>query len=227
MAGLLFSHAKSIYNKAQKAKESWLDSREEDYEGAQLQYDTIIKIECNKFCKILNISEQLHSKYIELKNQNYNNYFITIRPRPEIKFIEFFNKVVKYIKRASFIEYRLSFEQKGCNEDDLGHSFHCHIVTLKSKWRSKGECLRDTISSFNKLCEPNCIQVEITKNPKELIQSYLIDYKSNDEHKVITKEMDFIWRNNNNLKDIYTEEDTLSPRKEPIKSGQVLSLTWG
>lgn len=223
MAGLLFSEAKSIYKKAMKAKESWLDNEEDDYEGANQQYDMTINMECTRFCKILNISHQLHLKYIELKNQHYNNYFITIRPKPDVKFIEFYNRVIKYIKRASFIEYRLSFEQKGTSEENLGYGFHCHIVTIKTKWRSKGECLRDTISSFNKLCESNCIQVETTKNPLELTQSYLIEYKSNDEHKVVTQDMDSIWRSNNQLEHIYTEETTLNPRKEPIKSVQVLS----
>jgi len=226
MGSLLFSQAKSIYTKARKERELWLEHSPDDVDGANNDYDRCVNRSINEFLKIMDISQVLHQRYIESKTKVYTNYFITIRPKPEIRFIDFYNQVVKYMKRASFIKYRLSFEQKGMNEDDIGHGFHCHIVTLESKWRSKGECLRDTKSSFNKLCEPNCIQVEITKNPLELVESYLIKYESQDNHKMSTQDMDAVWRMNQGLLDIYTEDDELCPRKEPIKSVTGSFVDW-
>lgn len=224
MGTLIFNHAKQIYKKALKEKDNWYEHSPDDTEGALEAYTRCINRCSNEFIKILNISELLHQRYIEMKTKSYTNYFITIRPKPNISFVEFYNQICKYIKRSTFIKYKLSFEQKGIDQDNIGNGFHCHIVTIETKWRSKGECLRDTQSSFKKMCEPNCIQVESTKNPLELVESYLVKYESQDNHKMITKEIDYIWRLNNNLKNIYTEEDLLTPRHErSIKSGLLLS----
>lgn len=72
------------------------------------------------------------------------------------------------------------------------------------KQRSKYEVLRDTMSSWKGWIEegwisPNCIKVEVSSNGEALIQNYLVDYKSEDEHKMLTYEYDKEWRKNNKL----------------------------
>lgn len=132
-------------------------------------------------------------------------FFITIRPdTTKTKFHDFYNLVRNYIERKMFINYKLSFEQKGTCEEDLGKGFHVHIVA-ETTCRSKGEVLRNTISTFGKCTAANCIQVDVCKNPEETVQKYLIDYESKDNHKIETKEWDARWRANECLDNIYSQ----------------------
>lgn len=132
-------------------------------------------------------------------------FFITIRPdTTKTKFHDFYNLVRNYIERKMFINYKLSFEQKGTCEEDLGKGFHVHIVA-ETTCRSKGEVLRNTISTFGKCTAANCIQVDVCKNPEETVQKYLIDYESKDNHKIETKEWDARWRTNECLDNIYSQ----------------------
>lgn len=136
------------------------------------------------------------------------NFMITIRPKDNMVNIEVFKeKVSKLVRRACFVDWTYSFEQKGTCPEDLGKGFHVHIVA-QMKQRSKSEVLRDVTTSFNDwirdgIIESNCIDVCITKNPETLVQNYLIDYKSDDNHKEPTKIWDGIWRSDNSLQDIY------------------------
>lgn len=105
------------------------------------------------------------------------------------------------------MSFTLSFEQKGTTTETMGHGYHTHIIaTMKQK--SKGEVLRDTQSSFQHTTAPNCIDVSLCKNPEEVVQNYLIDYVSNDNHKITTKEYDSIWRTSLNLQATYIELPT-------------------
>lgn len=134
-----------------------------------------------------------------------NTFMITIRPEcKKINLHTFKKDVDDYIKRKMFTNiYICSYEQKGTTMDTLGNGFHVHIIA-ETTCRSKGEVLRNTISTFQHYTAANCIQVDICKNPEGVINDYLIDYKSQDGHKEITKEWDSIWR---------TQEGLASPIK--------------
>lgn len=143
-------------------------------------------------------------------------YFISIRPDDtKVTFDEFRQKVLEFVTRKCFVSYALSFEQKGVLPSELGKGFHCHIVA-KMNQRSKGEVLRDLKSTWRTWIEddrlaPNCIDVKVTKNPDQLVQTYLIDYKSDDEHKVVTKGMDELWRTHEGIEPLYTMDRLSSP----------------
>lgn len=131
-------------------------------------------------------------------------YFITIRPdTKKIKFCDFYNDVRKFCLRKCFETFKLSFEQKGMSDDTLGDGFHVHIVACM-KQRSKGEVLRDTISAFKGYTAPNCIEVLTTRNPDELVDNYLVNYKSDDGHKAPTQKWDALWRTQENLEGLYS-----------------------
>lgn len=221
MSSLIFAHAKTIRNKAKKHATSMADlqenlghDRKQAYDDA---YNQIIRNETNEFKEILKIARDLHEVYTDtLGLETKNWYFITIRPEHnKITLDEFIELVKKYINRKCFLECTVSFEQKGISHDTLGNGFHCHIVS-KNTWRSKGEALRDTISTFNKCCAPNCIEIIPTRNPNEIINNYMIEYKSNDGHKECTKQWDTIWRDNVGIKNIYSRDDLSlsSPHRE-------------
>lgn len=140
-------------------------------------------------------------------------YFITIRPdSKKINFIEFQTLVMNFLGRECFNHFIMVFEQKGTDENTLGHGFHTHIIGNMMQ-RSKGEVLRDTKSTFKCCTAENCIKVDIIKTQKDMdkLLGYIRDHKAKDGHKKITEESDKIWRQKNNLQDIYTECIDLPP----------------
>lgn len=223
MSSLIFSHAKSIRNKAKKYARELATTNEllgENYnESYNKCYDNAIRNEVHEFEEVLKIASLLHEKYLEVTNKVTNQwYFITVRPdESKIDFNSFYRTVQKYLKRNCIKYYYCSFEQKATDVENLGKGFHVHILA-DATWRSKMECLRDTQSTFNKCTAPNCVQVFPTKEPEKIKDDYLIEYKSDDGHKIITKDMDSLWRNKENLQDIYYGE--LPERSVPIKSEQ-------
>lgn len=129
-----------------------------------------------------------------------NTFMITIRPEcKKINLHTFKKDVDDYLKRKMFKHIHIcSFEQKGTTLDSLGNGFHVHIIA-ETTCRSKGEVLRNTLSTFERYTAGNCIQVDVCKNPENVKQDYLIDYISKDGHKEITKEWDSIWRDREGL----------------------------
>jgi len=191
---LIFSQAKSIRNKAKKARNQFDDDNMRD-----IVYNNTLKNEIHEFREILKIAQELHDIYNEVVNTTKVNwYFITIRPQEGIEFKEFKGIVEKYLNRKCFLEYTFSYEQKGTNFDELGKGFHCHIVA-NTTWRSKIEGLRQTISTFKGIASDNCIQIDTTREPSKIIKNYLIDYESKDGHKIVTKEWDTLWRSKEGL----------------------------
>lgn len=136
-------------------------------------------------------------------------YMITIRPDcTKCHFLEFKEKIDMILERKCFIEGSYSYEQKGTTPSEIGEGFHVHIVA-NMKQSSKGQVLRDMTSSFKDwidkgLITANNIDVRTTKNPDDLIDNYLLEYKSEDGHKETTRATDELWRTSMGLKRIYT-----------------------
>lgn len=213
MASLIFAHSKAIVNRAKKHASNIASMMEESGHDYQEVYDktynSYLKSEMTNFDQYLEVSSMLHKRYLDkIKPPSDKAYFITIRPDDsKISFSEFKDKVTKYLQRKCFISYTLSFEQKGTSIDEMGKGFHCHIVA-KMKQGSKAEVLRDTLSTWNdwiqnKYIYPNCIEVLITNNPEKLVEQYLVEYISEDDHKAATKSTDSLWREQNNIQNIY------------------------
>lgn len=216
MASLIFAQAKSIRKSALKQANMWRDnaaalgtSLTEAYDKG---YELAITTSRNEFREIIAIATLLHEDYKEVSQLSpINYYFITIRPDEKlIDFDSFYTLVKKFINRACFIDYTLSFEQKGITDETLGVGFHCHIVANMTQ-RSRKEALRDTQSTFKSCTAPNCIDVKTTRNPKELVENYMIAYESDDGHKIVTKTWDEKWRESKGLQNTY--EEALPVRK--------------
>lgn len=199
----LFSHAKSCVNKLEKYERSLREIHGADYDTTAA-IEQFINREDARFERICILAQRFGETYQRVtKLEITNYYFISVRPKPGVKFEEFYKLTYKYVNRAFMISYKLSFEQKSIEGN--GDGFHVHIV-CSTKHRSKGECLRDTISSFRKICEENCIDVQTTKNPESIVNNYLIEYKSEDEHKSPTREGDKVWRKKLGLQDLYDND---------------------
>jgi len=152
------------------------------------------------------------------------NYFITIRPdETKCSFAEFHTYIQKFVSRACFLSYHLAFEQKGLTPETLGRGFHAHIVA-HMKQRSKGEVLRDTCRTFEKIAAANCIDVQCAQRPEGNINKYL-KHISDDGHKEATAEPDALWRKQLALEEIYTDLNPIRALRQPIKSSRLSSFS--
>lgn len=206
-----------------------------------IEHELSDKSEANKLAKEIILADaretmllgcELQLMYLECARetgliQSYKQtFFITIRPdQSKITFPEFLSEMKNLYKRKCFNKYILTFEQKGTSEETLGEGFHCHVIATVTQ-RSKGELLRDITSSCKHFCAPNCIDVKPLRTEKDMenVRDYMIEYKSDDDHKIVTQEWDTLWRNKNNLKHIY--EDTSDIHVPAIKSSGQAKLTW-
>lgn len=140
-------------------------------------------------------------------------YFITIRPdQTRISFEQFYTLVCKFVQRTCFDWFEFTFEQKGTEVPNLGTGFHTHILA-KMTQRSKGEVLRDTISSFKHCTADNCIQIDHVRTERDIAttRAYMVEYVAKDGHKKITQEADKMWRQQLGLRSLYTDVDELRP----------------
>lgn len=219
MAQLIFAQAKSILRKADKYSDNLINAGIITEDQRESIIEQQINIERKDFKRILGVAKLLHDDYLDVMKQDTRNwYFITIRPdEKKITFRAFYDKCKTFVNRAFITTYTLSFEQKGTDEVSLGHGFHAHIV-CKTTARSKGECLRYTQSTFGTCTANNCIEVIPTRMPEDIIDNYLIEYESKDGHKITTKEWDTLWRQQNNLRHIYTTDDDWEVPSVSIKS---------
>lgn len=205
MGSLIFTQAVKLRRNAKKMRGHFEESGcPELAEQADQAYDLAIKNGINEFRETMLIAVELKKVYEEIVEKAHQWYFITIRPdERSIKFPDFYYLVDKFLKRKCIKSFTLTFEQKGVTKDTVGSGFHAHIV-CDGTWASRGQCLRDTQSTFSKCTAPNCVQVKTTRNPDDIVEKYLKEYESEDGHKEITKETDKIWRENLRLQDTYT-----------------------
>lgn len=222
MSQLIFAQARANCKARDKLRTQLRSSGMND-EMIEQMIETTKRVQWRDFGDWVEEAKILHEIYVEKTGLQTNNwYMITIRPdTSKCDFETFYEKVRKFSQRSFFKEYTLSFEQKGTSLDSLGNGFHVHIVA-DTTHRSKGECLRDSKSTFSGIAAENCIDVRTTKNPKDIIQQYLVEYESSDDHKKPTMEWDQKWRENNNLESLYTNTSGVPIRAKPlsIKSGQ-------
>lgn len=170
------------------------------YEEAKEQCKTEFLLTCKLGIELMNAFKSLQGNA-----KINNNYFITIRPdEKKITFQKFYDDIYKLVQRKCFLSFKLSFEQKGTDNDSIGKGFHVHIIATM-KQTSPGNVLRDIHSSVKDYTAFNCIDVKklYTQQDVDNVENYIVEYKSDDDHKIATKEYDHIWREKNNIKNIY------------------------
>lgn len=161
-----------------------------------------------EFEKIITFNKKLTAVFERVMDRKRASwYFVTVRPKPGVSFDDFYDVTHKYVNRRFMVDYKLSFEQKSL--EGSGEGFHVHIV-CDTKHRSKGECLRDTLSTFRCVAADNCVEVGVTSNPVALVSKYLVAYASDDGHKEPTKDGDAAWRAKMRLESLY--DNVLPPR---------------
>lgn len=212
-----FAFLRSVTAKADKAAQKFANAMETSGQMSyQDAFDQCFDQECRSALRQIRLMKRMKeaiqdefADLLELPKKEKQSYMITVRPNDtKIDLIDFIQKVNSLTSRKCFLEGSYSFEQKGTCVDDLGKGFHVHIVAKMSQ-ASKGQVLRDVTSTFKDWIDkgfitPNNIDVRTTKNPDELINTYLVEYKSDDGHKEVTQSWDELWRTGNSLKRLYT-----------------------
>lgn len=138
----------------------------------------------------------------DIPKNNNNTYMVTVRPKPGVEWEEFRKQTDKTCMKSKQIEKcAYTYEQKAETEDKLGEGFHMHMVC---KWNKPwSQVLQSCKAAWGKLADENCIKVRECPNPEEVLQDYMVDYKSKDGHKDKTKEMDTLWRQRMGLQPVY------------------------
>jgi len=188
-------------NKIKRKHYNQLRDEEESPQKAQEIAHNRVLSEFDSNCRL---GIELMTRFKEMiPKRTTGNYMITIRPdEKKIQFRVFKTLVEKYVRKKMII-YTYSFEQKGTDENTIGQGFHVHIIgTIRQ--RDKTTCLAQTCNFFADCTAPNCIQVDYCSHPEATIQNYLIDYKSDDSHKEVTKQGDEIWRREEQLQELYS-----------------------
>lgn len=143
---------------------------------------------------VKNIQKEIHK---EKKNKMY--FHITIKPKESSK--ELLDKIMlKLIKKKIYKIYFYVYEQRSEIIDELGKSPHLHIVV--SKLIPRSALIQKINASLDKYCDTESIKIkEIHENMKDDIENRLLGNKKDIRKKLV--EMDKIWRNKLNIKNIY------------------------
>lgn len=224
-----YTLASRIQKKIDKAAELInFDSEENDKELAAILRAQAEKTEmitfrqnCRRGIKLMMEFKKIAEEE-GLNTRHNRTYFISIRPdETKVKFIDFYKDIQKLVSRKCFINFKLSFEQKGENMDALGKGFHVHIIAHMT-YRSKGEVLEKLYNSVKNYVAYNCFDVRTLYTPEDVknVEEYITDYKSDDDHKIATKECDELWRKQLTIQHIITcpEEFTYLQRGGILKS---------
>lgn len=151
-----------------------------------------------------------------------NYIWITINPKPEVTLKKFISKIKQIIKYKWVLSYWYSLEQRGEDNEKRGEGMHCHML-LKIP---TGKRIPDIRAQLTKVLISSIIGTkkhvhfvtprEIKLSPDQFMEDkleYLEGHKW-DSEKDVKIEQDLIWREENNLENIYKtchiEEDIQS-----------------
>lgn len=172
----------------------------------------------------------LRKKYHEelkpnIKKEPGTYFFITINPHPEIKLLDFINKIKIYIKSILFEDHLAVIEQRGTlYADNLGKGFHAHIL-FKRKTLSEGlppsniesKCRR-SFKNYTKKCSPCTTKIKCnhTLNFQTIGNTFAADkveYLLGEKYllgKPVKQEGDLEWREMNDIPTYFGNPNILS-----------------
>lgn len=146
---------------------------------------------------------------IDKRKKDTGVYFITISPPPEANLIEFINAThrfmtLKVVKEGSYV-----FEQRGETEEEMGKTFHAHLlVTRRSKPSAFNKELHRIFDNFfRELPTEEILNVENVENMEKSKVNRYINGEKYGQRKGKKAGIDKLWRKKLNIKDIYTTTD--------------------
>lgn len=167
-------------------------------------YENTLNQEMKKFDDTCNLGIDLMTRFSsKMKTINDNNgerwYFITVRPPHNTDWERFKFDCTHFcfVWKKKWLECTYVFEQKGEDEESLGHGFHWHMrFATNTVNYYPSHILRDLTRHFDYVAK-NCIKVETIKSLERCIEYMQGDKKSDAKKKAC--EMDIIWRQRNDI----------------------------
>lgn len=122
-------------------------------ENLKLKYELDMLGEAHSLIKAENEDLRLKLKEKKAREAKNNWVFITISPKPAIKFDEFKTICTKFAQRKMFNTSWLVFEQRGDNIDEVGKGFHAHIECERNIDYKPSQVVRNTQNTFKHIVD--------------------------------------------------------------------------
>lgn len=199
--------------------------KEEQYNiqnGINRTLDDYIDHEINLLRTDVKIAKKIQDMLIEegIMNKEKNNdklsdnnyWFITLRPN--IGSFEHFKNVFEltYLPSLNFHEYIYCYEQKGENIESIGTGFHVHLIIHLNEYIQLKDLVRKSKCQWSKYfgkskgAEVPDAFIDIKKISCKSQFNNCLNYMKGEkkqEDKLYAVEQDKVWREKNNLKDLY------------------------
>lgn len=136
-------------------------------------------------------------------------FFITINPKPDTSIIKFYNLISKQVLRNFMVNPKIVFEQRGSNSETLGNGMHCHILIERAKVPNicPSSIQQKLFKALSSICgNIQHIDVKVANGINYDNREKYIQGKKIDDSKKQKVAMDRIWRQKNNLLDIYNAD---------------------
>jgi len=147
------------------------------------------------------------------KEHNNTHVWVTVSPKPTVKFIDFRKVVEKLVNRKLFSKYCYTYEQRGKTEDELGQGFHVHILgkrNLNYKPNKVVTHIKNTLKNIcdvEKCCRIQIIGEDFAKDKIDYMTGIKTGGADNDaEDKQLKQAMDVKWREREELLEYYGEK---------------------
>ncbi len=142
------------------------------------------------------------------KEHNNGWLFITVNPKPDIKFDKFKTKIEKLVKRNMFVHCLYAYEQRGAIADEAGKGFHVHILARRNLSYKPFNCKKNTKNTCKSLVGDvnNNSQLNIQTIGDDFAEdkrNYFMGMNKTGEGKDKKQLVDKIWRKKLDLKDFY------------------------
>ena len=144
----------------------------------------------------------------KLAKEHQNGWmFITINPKPDVQFNQFFKLVQKLAERKMWNSTTWAYEQRASNEAKAGHGFHVHMLCKRNLNYKPTHCKRNIKAGCKKLVgsvENNAqlnIQIIGDDYAKDKLE-YFTGIKTGDG-KEAKQIIDKIWRSNIGISEVF------------------------
>lgn len=133
-----------------EVKEDWKRAKirailNEDYKLGRLGEDE----------KIMYEHQQENEKLLKIQTaQKHNNQYawLTVRPKPTVKWEEFYRLTQKLFERQIFNSGYMVYEQAGIAKEDMGKGFHAHLCMERNLNYKPYKAEENAYNSVKKIC---------------------------------------------------------------------------
>jgi len=129
-------------------------------------------------------------------------YWVGISPPPGKTVSEFVHACETWTELAFQDKVAMTIEQRGKDPASCGEGMHMHAF-IKPTRNDKNGIKNKTLTHFSKLGVKFCFIETVTKGTEDNVVTYMTEHRSKDEHKIVSKEMDELFRYHHNIKEMY------------------------